>query len=238
MARSITFSQADQALCLAVLKQIQVAGKSIDYELLRIELNLPSKGAASTRWSRFNTKLSGAGDSAVTFTAADQALCLAVLKQIKVAGKSIDYELLRIELNLPSRGAASTRWSRFNTKLKESAGETGETADTASSTPTGKAGKAKGRNSSAKKRKIDEEDQAGDQALETPTKVARRGKGTKSTKAVVKGEEDGDEVDGFVADNVQEEEKELDDFEDSGNGTGEEASEEASEKAVFSEDEA
>jgi hypothetical protein len=231
MAQSITFTQADQALCLAVLKQIQVAGKSIDYDLIQTELNLPSKGAASTRWSRFNTKLKGAGGSAVTFTAADQAMCLAVVKQLQVGGKSIDYELLRTELGLPSKGAASTRWSRFNTKLKESSGETGETADTAPSTPTGKATKAKGQKSSVKKRKIDE-DQAGDQALETPTKVARRGKGTK--KSIVKGEEDGDEVDGFVAVNVTEEEKEVDNYEDSGNGTGEEASE----MAAFSEDEA
>lgn len=57
MAESITFSAADQALCLAVLKQVQVG--NVDYELLRAELNLPSKNAAQIRWSRFNTKLRG-----------------------------------------------------------------------------------------------------------------------------------------------------------------------------------
>lgn len=55
MSKPITFSDADQALMVAVLKQIEV-GK-VDYEVLRQELNLPTKGAAQVRWSRFNAKI-------------------------------------------------------------------------------------------------------------------------------------------------------------------------------------
>lgn len=61
MTKAITFSEADQALMIAVLKQIKV-GK-VDYGLLQRELNLPSKGAAQVRWSRFNSKLKKTGGS-------------------------------------------------------------------------------------------------------------------------------------------------------------------------------
>ena len=53
----------------------------------------------------------------VTFNEGDLALCIAVLKQIKVGG--VDYELLAKELRLPSKGAAAVRWCRFNAKLKK-----------------------------------------------------------------------------------------------------------------------
>jgi len=165
------------------------------------------------RWSRFNKKLNEAAGIPATFSEADQALCLAVIKQANVTG--IDYELLRTQLSLPTKSAASMRWSRFNAKLKQgAAGSSINAANSPPSTPIGKTtGKAKSRNSSAKKRKINEEEDAGNQAPESPTKLARRSKGTKSAKAVVKSKEAEEEVDGF---------------EDSGNCTGEEASEMAS----------
>ncbi|KUJ06383.1 uncharacterized protein LY89DRAFT_692508 [Mollisia scopiformis] len=110
----------------------------------------------------------------ITFSPADQALCLAVLKQVEV-GK-VNYELLRVELGLPSKNAAQVRWSRFNTKLKAGAGVVKEPTETAKpktgarrgrppSTANGKGqGKAKGRGNGAnKKRKLnlsDDEEEA------------------------------------------------------------------------------
>ena len=91
MTELVTFSAADQALCLGVPKQIEV-GK-VDYDILRTELDLPTKGAAQVRWSRFNSKLKKGVAS--SFSAADQALCLGVLKQTEV-GK-VDYESLSTE---------------------------------------------------------------------------------------------------------------------------------------------
>lgn len=96
----------------------------------------------------------------IAFSAADQALCLGILKQIEV-GK-INYDLLRAELNLPSRGAAQVRWSRFSSRLKKSVvgGPAKNGPDTPPSTPVGK--RKRGR--TAKKRKVDsseEEDEGG-----------------------------------------------------------------------------
>lgn len=60
MSRNITFSAADQAVMIGILKQIEV-GK-IDNEKLRVELGLPTKNAASVRVSRLKAKLArGAG---------------------------------------------------------------------------------------------------------------------------------------------------------------------------------
>jgi hypothetical protein len=101
----------------------------------------------------------------VTFSAADQALCLAVLKQLEV-GK-IDHEKIRVELGLPTKGAAAVRWSRFNSKLKK--GAASSPAKTTSTPPSIPPTKSKAKpNSPGKKRKLDtsdEEDRAGIQSL-------------------------------------------------------------------------
>jgi hypothetical protein len=55
MSKPIMFSEADQALMVAVLRQIGV-GK-LNYEILQHELGLTTEGAARVRWSRLNSKL-------------------------------------------------------------------------------------------------------------------------------------------------------------------------------------
>ncbi|TVY60861.1 hypothetical protein LSUE1_G008312 [Lachnellula suecica] len=97
---------------------------------------------------------------AINFTPSDQALCLEVLKQIEV-GK-IDYEKLRIGLDLPSKGAAQVRWSRFNSKLKKGAAEFAPSS-TPPSTPTGKS-KGRPKGSATKKRKLNVSDEGVDTA--------------------------------------------------------------------------
>lgn len=191
-----TFSSADQALCLAVLKQLEVGSAKIDFELIATELNVPTKKAASMRWSRFNAKLKQG--EAGSFSPADQELCLTALKQIEV-GK-IDYELVRTELGLPTKKAASMRWSRFNAKLKKG-GNASPVKTSENDTPTTPSkAKAKGTpKSSAKKRKIStvdaEESASGEgmrdmdyqngggeaglmDAFESPTRPSRRVKAT------------------------------------------------------------
>ncbi|CZR59812.1 uncharacterized protein PAC_09706 [Phialocephala subalpina] len=167
----------------------------------------------------------------VTFSAADQALCLGVLKQIEV-GK-VDYELLRIELGLPTKNAAQVRWSRFNSKLKKgvasSPAKTIKMSNQQPSTPTSKPKRKN--NTSTKKRKVDtsdEEEQDGIKSLaamdiknegdggdsglmepfQTPTRQlpSRRARVTNFKELAFDGEE-------------EEEEKEMDEFEDSGVGS-------------------
>lgn len=159
MTQAITFSAADQALCLRVLKRLQVGPGGVDYELLRQELSVDTKNAAQIRWSRFNSELRK-GDT--TFTPADQALCLGVLKQLQVGRGGVDYEKLRVELGLGTKNAAQVRWSRFNSKIRNDApgSLSGKTASDTPSTPSGKTDKTKCQNtSSAKKRKIDLSDE-------------------------------------------------------------------------------
>ncbi|KAF8851904.1 hypothetical protein BDZ45DRAFT_678729 [Acephala macrosclerotiorum] len=104
---------------------------------------------------------------AATFSAADQALCLGILKQIEVG--RIDYELLRIELGLPSKGAAQVRWSRFNSKLKKgvasSLAKTVKATSREPSTPTTNP-KRKGK-TPAKKRKLDTSDEGEEAEIES-----------------------------------------------------------------------
>lgn len=99
---------------------------------------------------------------AVTFSAADQALCLAVLKQIEV-GK-LNYVLIQKELGLPTPGAARVRWSRFKSRLGDNTA-TNRAPKNPPSTPKSKAIPKSKKGSSNKKRKIqssDEEDEMED----------------------------------------------------------------------------
>src|SRR4051812_658405 len=84
---------------------------------------------------------------------ADKALMSAVLSQIEV-GK-INYDKLAQDLNLPSKAAASMRWSRFKAKLNITttpSRATNVTASTPQTTPS-KGGRGK-KDTPAKKRKL------------------------------------------------------------------------------------
>lgn len=108
----------------------------------------------------------------VTFSAADQALCLSVLKQIEV-GK-INYDLLRADLGLPSKNAALVRWFRFNARLKKSvAGDPAKKGPgTPPSTPVGK--RKKGRQ--AKKRKVESSDEEDEGSMDLIGEVVKEEK--------------------------------------------------------------
>jgi hypothetical protein len=173
---------------------------------------------------------------AVTFSAAEQALCIAVLKQIEV-GK-VNYELLRKELGLATTNAAQVRWSRFNTKLKgKKSGK--KASDTPPATPKSKGAPRGKKGSSNKKRKIessDEEDEvntpntsqdemkdeAGDgdgditmEAAETPTrKLPLKGARVMSFKKLLEQEEEASDID----EGQEEADDEKEEFIDSGHG--------------------
>lgn len=52
-------SEADQALCLAVFKQIDVGSIKVDYKILQEDLNLNSLITAKGRWNTFKKKING-----------------------------------------------------------------------------------------------------------------------------------------------------------------------------------
>ncbi|TVY47406.1 hypothetical protein LOCC1_G001812 [Lachnellula occidentalis] len=183
MTEASTFSAADQALCLGVLKQMEV-GK-IDYDILRTDLNLPTKGSAQVRWSRFNSKLKKGGDG--SFTTADQALCLGVLKQIEV-GK-IDYQRLSTERGrLPNQGDKHTTIHSINHQEKGTSVSSGkkrkfETDDEENGNGT------QGLNVKTGAGGGGGEDGLMD-AFETPTKSIRRAKVSKFTEAATDDEDE------------------------------------------------
>jgi hypothetical protein len=59
MSKSTVFSEADQALMIAIFRQMGI-GK-IDYEKIRIDLGLPTKNAAQMRVTRLRAKLEKGG---------------------------------------------------------------------------------------------------------------------------------------------------------------------------------
>lgn len=208
MSKVTTFSEGDQALCAAVFKQIEVDTFKLDYQLLQEELSLPSVGAAKVRWSRFKSKLNGkttpsasakaSTSESVVFTESDQALCVAIIKQVEVDTFKLDYNLVQEELSLPSVGAAKVRWSRLKSKLQgktpvKKVPGTPKSKGTAEGrkTPTSnKRGRKKDSGETndigtTEKDEADKENEAGDGGeVEMPTPSRKRVKHTK-----VKGEE-------------------------------------------------
>jgi hypothetical protein len=119
---------------------------------------------------------------AISFSEADQVLLVAVLKQIE--GIKVDYEILRRELNLPTKGSAQVRWSRFNSKLKKAAGGSNGDHDSLNNGIAGGGARAGG---SPTKRAMKEEDM--DVEL-TPRRMPAREKRAKNFNLEVSGDED------------------------------------------------
>lgn len=233
MSNPVTISEADQALCLAVMKQAEVA--KVDYHLLQAELGLPTSSAARMRWTRFEAKLNGKTTSsseagktkATAFTAADQELCVAVFKQTEIA--KVDYKVLQAELGLPTSSAARMRWTRFIAKLN------GKSPEKIPGTPKSKVSTKDKKTPGSTKRKMnggeaedigttetgegDKENGGGEgaelemSAAETPSR--KRAKRTK-VKAVKNEKSDGEGDDG----KIEKEQSEAEDMqtEDSGYG--------------------
>ncbi|TVY21438.1 hypothetical protein LARI1_G000665 [Lachnellula arida] len=109
-----TITPMEEAMCLAVLKQI--GPHEIDYNFLCTSLEIPSQAAAEKRWHQLKTKSANAKGAAISFTPADQALYLAIVKQITLG--DLNYEVLRNDIGLPTKRAARTRFKNFKSKLK------------------------------------------------------------------------------------------------------------------------
>jgi len=105
----------DEKLLIAALELVDLGTFKLDHGKLGLALST-TKGAASTRWSRFTTKLKKQ-DGSFKGDAKAVELILAVLEQVDLSTIKIDHAKLGFALNT-TKGAASTRWSRFTTKLK------------------------------------------------------------------------------------------------------------------------